>query len=147
MYRMLILDDAARSIDGHRKGYAQIDQWYPGTFEITICEHVKRWWPLNDGPYGLKLLKEEKWNIILLDANFDPHSLPDGRLLYDGDGVDVLREIRKTGHLNEKTWLIGCSTDWRRGRYDTPKYMQGTSEREEELKQRLAEFLAHQSEV
>ena len=142
MYKMLILDDellhtALNSCVG--KGYPDIEHWYPGIFQITTCGRMGSWQP-EHGPYGLKLLKEEKWDIILLDACFDP---PDG-----AEGHHALREIRKDGHLNEKTYVIGCSNGgWRDTWFNSPKYLQGNSEKPEELWRCLAEFLARQSQT
>lgn len=144
MFKLLILDDGG---GGNRsKGYPNIETWYPGIFGVTVCLSIGI---ERNGMIGRRLLEYEKWDVILLDCQFDP---PDSM-----DGTDALRMIRKVGHTNSQTWVIGCSSSWKPppphwGKDSPPMKelkakLNGVSDNPEELKQCLSEFLTHQTQI
>lgn len=130
MYNLLILDDGGGwTNDRTYKGYALINDWFPGIFQITGCLSLSY---QREGKFGLRLL-ETRWDIILLDFNFEEYM----------NGPWVLAIIRKNGHVNSQTWVIGCSGSWS----TLDLGLNGISDNCKELKQRLSEFLTHQSET
>jgi hypothetical protein len=120
--RILIIDDQAKdSSVCESKGYDQIEQWFPGVFDVDRSR------TFNDASFddiaaeaAIIKICETKYDLILLDYNFSdviPLSdwAPDVLRYIREDDLENLKEYvegLEQGNLNQDTYIIGVSTSW-----------------------------------
>lgn len=94
-YRLLIIDDEMPK----SKGYASIEEWFPGAFEVHEARSFAAVGP--DGQSGMAKLAALRFDLILLDFN-----------LLEGDlaGPDIAVSIRLGP--NAGAYIIGASDGW-----------------------------------
>ncbi|MFZ2189343.1 MAG: response regulator [Candidatus Magasanikiibacteriota bacterium] len=99
--KILIIDDGDEKVD-RLKGYDRLGH-------LHGVEVVRRWnfnSALKEGPYAFNDLEQTKFDVIILDF-----TLPMDRF-----GHEILDKIRHSPRfiINERTVVIGISTEWKR---------------------------------